>query len=377
MKLYQEKLDAYKRAEEEIKKQIEEKKAQIEKQNKEISELEQTLNTEKEKLTEYVKQEIILRNYKIGKKELEDGKIIYYPILEMPGGFKQIEHEVSYFEKYDVDYEVFYDEIQYKCILENEMTGLKISVFADSSAYRLGYNNKNICFCIKENFAMDYCVNYKVKINGKEFKLERLFEGKIIEQVLEEMLKDKYVCYNDFDTESQKKSLKRKVEHIRSHLSSKEKYRNWHFRECINYMMHSDLKGLKGIEDFLKGNAKTGDIEKIILDIKEQVKKDIPVNKKAYPLGKKYSLIVILYNRNADNRCCIAYEDEQLILEIPLPIKYIGLNLGIINKPYDKNWEYTFEDGCVIDTEQFAISVNELDMNKKIPILDIIRKFKN
>lgn len=379
MKLYQEKLNEYKRAEQELQKQIEQKKAEIEKLNKELTTLEQSLEDEKEKLSDYVQNEIVLKNYQIGKVQLEDGKIIYYPILEMPEGFKLVEEEIKYIEEYDGDYEEVFDWIEYKYTIEDELTGKKIYIEADSTPQVLGYIVKEMCFTIKASFVMDYLVKYKVKIDAKEFEIRRSFDGEIVEQLLEQMLKGKSICYNDFDEESKKKSSERL--RLRYYPFSSDKYiKGWNFRICGNRLMNVNDVWKKVIKNYLEENKNTGNTEKIILDISEQIKQDISIVTKVYPLDEENTLVVILFD-DKNEKICIAYEDEQLILEIPLPIKRIGIQVGIIEKPYDKEWEDSLQEYLekenIVQEERFNIFVNELDMNKKMPILDIIGKFKN
>ena len=64
-----------------------------------------------------------------------------------------------------------------------------------------------------------------------------------------------------------------------------------------------------------------------------------------------------------DRNICIAYEDEELILENPLPIRCIGIQVGIIEKPYDEKWENSPEDYLenekIIKEDKFTIFINE------------------
>lgn len=380
MKLYQEKLNEYKRAEQELQKQIEQKKAEIEKLNKELTTLEQSLEDEKEKLSDYVQNEIVLKNYQIGKVQLEDGKIIYYPILEMPEGFKLVEEEIKYLKEYDGDYEEVFEWLQHKYTIEDEITGKKIYIVAKSTPQVLGYIVKYMCFMIKASFVMDYLVTYKVKIDEKQFEIRRNFNGKIVEQLLEQMLKGKSICYNDFDEEGKKKSSKRRWLRYYYHSSNKFELKDWNYRICGNRFMHLNGAWKETIKSYLEENKKTGNTEKIILDINEQIKQDITIITKVYPLDGENTLVVTLFD-DKNEKICIAYEDEQLILEIPLPIKRIGIQVGIIEKPYDKEWEGSLqeylENEKIVQEDQFTIFINELDMNKKMPILDICEKFKN
>jgi len=387
MKLYQEKLNEYRRAEKVLQKQIEDKKAEIEKLSNELSALKQSLNDEKENLSDYVKNEIILKNYQMGKVQLEDDKVIYYPILEMPDGFKLVQEEIKYLADYDENYEIHSDKIQHKYIIENEIIGLKISVLADSESNPLGYINKDICFWVKESFAMAYQVNYKVIINGKEFELKRNFKDNTIQKVLHEILKDKYICYNDFDEESGQKSSKRKFKltYELTHEIKGIAFSRWNLRHCENRTMHDEKKDEKSWEElfevFVKESKNTGNIKNIIQDIKELLKEEIYRNRKLYPLGEDASLVVELFKPYYMNEYCIAYEDEELILEIPYPIKCIGLKVSIVEKKYDENWKSFLKDylnnDIIVKKEVFEILVSKLDMNKKMPILDIVGNFKN
>ena len=380
MKLYQEKLNEYKRAEEELQKQIEDKKTQINILSNELKLLGQSLNDKKEKLSDYVKNEIVLKNYQIGKVQLEDGKIIYYPILEIPDGFKLVEEEIKYLKEYDGEYEEVFEWLQHNYTIEDEITGKKIYILAKSTPQVLGYIIKDMCFIVKASFVMDYLVTYKVKIDEKQFDIRRNFNGEIIEQLLEQRLKGKSICYNDFDEACKNKSSKRRWLRYYYHSSNKFELKDWNFRICGNRFMHSNGVWKETLKSYLQDNEKTSNTEKIILDINEQIKKDITIITKVYPLEGKNTLVVTLFD-DKDRNICIAYEDEELILEIPLPIRCIGIQVGIIEKPYDEKWESSPEDYLqdekIIKEDKFTIFINELDMNKKMPILDILKNFKN
>ena len=120
---------------------------------------------------------IVLKNYQIGKVQLEDGKIIYYPILEIPDGFKLVEEEIKYLKEYDGEYEEVFEWLQHNYTIEDEITGKKIYILTKSTPQVLGYIIKDMCFIVKASFVMDYLVTYKVKIDEKQFDIRRNFNG--------------------------------------------------------------------------------------------------------------------------------------------------------------------------------------------------------
>lgn len=366
MNLYQEKLQKYRMAEEAFKEA-----------ERTFEEAKKSFEQEKEEFRKYVQDNIIFTDYKIGHIESIKTLImnafgsdstedeLYYPMLNLPEGFK-MESENFYCNRFSED--DFEDFIIHEYTLINEETGLKIHVSAKASMRKLSYFNEDIQLEIKsDTLVMDGIIKYIVHIDDKEFEVERNFNGNLIDSILSDRLKDKYICYGDFAKISSKQSRKRRYKGSR------------YIRYCRNFRLNSNSNWKENfIEYYLEKIISRYESEKIVSDIEENLKEITLDNyiRKVYYLNEENSLIVELSEENT-RRDCIVYEDEQLILEIPLPIRYIKLYFAIINKPYHENLEHSIVQDDIKENDTFSIRMtNDLDMDKKMCVLDILDEFK-
>lgn len=329
-----------------------------------LNKVQKSFRSVKMDLEEYVKENIISRDYTIGYAELRRGYELVYPILSIPEGF-QMKLE-KFFCNYPEDFFMGEPEelsIIHEYVLVNKNTNLEIHVSEKAPRRNLKHFNKSVQLEIKNKIlVMDYLIKYKVKIDDMEFNFERDYKGKLMDVILTNILKDKYICYSDFV----RVSSKRKKEY---ELSS---------RYCRNFLLDRNTDWKKNFERCLESCGIKCDARKIVADIEEslgQITDEHII--KAYYLNKQSSLIVKVHKEQHDNEC-IFYDDEQLALEMPYPIETVKVNFGIIKEEYsEKLKKHIFEDDIEY-MDGISIRVNnDLDMNKKMYILDILEKFKS
>lgn len=359
MNSYQEKLKEYTETRKETKKKIS-------KEKKKLESIENNLKEQKESFLNYLK-ESLFKNYEIGREDLEDGRRIYYPIFDIPDGFEIIKQQSMLdVDKFGHEYAIIHE-----CIIESKEKDFKISIIAISELNRLGYFNKNIQFEIKQSLVMDYLVNYEVTINDMKFHLDMNFKGQLIENILQDVLKGKYICYSDFNKDGIDMSYKR------------YKRINIYKRLCKNELLYSKKDWKEIIERNLKEDFDGYRSEEIVSYIEETLKQFNTCQIKVYSMKEKKSIVLIISNADCEHYC-IAYEDEKIILEIPVPIKYLKIEVLFVDKELSQGDVgggdfYCKLSNCKIE-KHLSILVeqnqDEIDMNKKMYILDILRQFK-
>lgn len=363
MNLYFEMLEEYNKK----KKVLDEK---IEEQKEVLKGLRDAARKNKERINDYVGKNLIFGEYDIASYFDQEKKVqIYYPVLHMNSATVgkitniSIKCNNSYVEEEPTK------EIIQQYELRNQESNLSITITAISNAYILGYSSPSILLEIKNNIVMDNKVKYEVRINNKEqYSYERDFEGKIINKVLEEKLKYKYIYYSNFD----KKSADLRRKRLRN-----EGRRG---RICKNMSLTTKSNWNKKIYMFIYNNIvkclnPKFDAEKVIVDITNNYKncsKEGTISK-SYQISGDEILVIELDERDENNNSCCAYEDESLILEIPYPNKKYRIDLRI----------YTYEQ--ISDVESYREIYNDtfyiiekanIDFDKKIYILDILNELK-
>lgn len=357
MKLYQEKLQKYQTAKEALEKAEETyKKAQ-----ETYKEAQEVLSQEKEELSKYIEEKIFSKGYEIGNKKLQNGYKLYYPILNIVKGF-ELEKE-----KFDFDDIGTYDEpcyiIKHEYTLVNKETNSSIYISEQSRKRDVRYVNENFYLIIKNKLkdgilVMDNFITYKIKIANIEIEFKRNFKGTVTNELLTDILKEKYICYNDF-----KKGIP-----IRERTVG----------YCQNFLLDIRPDWKKFFTEYLEENVGKCEIEKIVSDIEENLIQITSSNfiKKSYYLNEEISLRVVLAEKDTSH-ICIFYEDEQLNLEMPVPVRFIELNTAIVNKPYYKEKEYHVKQEDIKIENCFTIRMSEdFDMDKKMYLLDILEKYK-
>ena len=337
MELYKKKLKKYKTVENSLKK------------------VQKVFENVKKDLEKYVKESIVSRNYTIGRKELKYGYELFYPILSLQEGLK-MQSEIFWCE-YPEDSPLGMSEepeVTHNYILLDENENVEIYVTEKSPRMEIEYVNSGIQLKIKNKIlVMDKTINYEIKIGEMEFSFKRNFKDTIRKVLLADMLKDKYISYNDFkQTES----------FMKIRLTN---------RCCDNYLLGMKPDWRTNLENYIKQFSDCCDDKKIISDIEEiivQSNYEKPIMK-LYYLKEGYTLIVVIseiYNEYN----CIFYEDEQMILELHSPVKALSLCVGYINQSYKENLDVKNQD--IKDQDAFIIRLDDLDMEKPMNVLDML-----
>lgn len=363
MELYFEMLKEYN----ETKKVIDTK---IKEQKEVLKKLKEASRKNEERIREYVGKNLIFGEYEIESYFDQERKVqMYYPVLHMDstivGGITNVLFKCtdSYAEEEETTEEIIQ---QYE--LKSGEGNINITITAISNAYTLGYSDHDVLLEIKDNFVMDNKVKYKVIINGKEeYAYERDFGGKIINKILKERLKDKYISYSNFDKESQRMRSKRLRETGRRG------------RMCKNMLLTIRPNWQENIYIFIYNNIVRNlnpefDAEKVIADITKNYKKCSKEGKitRIYQISGDEILFIIL-NETDEYNNCYAYEDEELILEIPYPDKRFRIDVYICTYQQIEdieNYTETYHDTFYI------VEKADIDLNKKLNILDILKELK-
>lgn len=340
--------------------------AKVKKQEEVLKMLKKAQKDNEERISQYVGESLIFGEYDIKSTfdKMEEIQV-YYPVLhmcsEVSGGISNI--TLTHYDGY-IEEEPERKIIQ-EYTLKSEQENLNITITGISNAYTLGCSNNNILLEVKGAMAMDHKVKYIVKINNKEkYSYERDFKGEILNEVLREILQDKYISYSDFDKNSQRMRDKR----LRDSGSRA--------RVCNNILLTLIPNWNRNVYMYIYNNIITKlnfnfNAEEVIKDIKNNYNK---CNKeywfvKRYPIsGDEELLMRISESKKHDNSCC-AYEDTSIILEIPYPAKTFEIELAICSyeKREDiKSYMQTYED-------VFYISEKEnINFNMKMKILELI-----
>ena len=359
-------------------------KQKIEEQiNKVIRKVKEHLNTLKEaskrnKLNFYecFCKNIIFTEYEIGKINFEDEKRIYYPILRTPKGFKVISNEIycktlqvpKGFKVASLIYSVNdkYYQIINKYVLKSEKLNFNIHITATSYVWLLGYFNYDIQLQMKNAYVVESVVNYKIKINHIKFFVERDFKEELSNKILTESLEGKNVSYNDFAN-------------TKSHNHYRALYVDYRSRYCQNFLLNSPKPNWKeNLRILLKKYADKSIYENIIAQI-EKVSSKIKEEdeyREAYYLNEKQSLISVVYFKKYNDEC-IFYENEQFVLDIPNPMRWCKVCLYVVNKVYNEELLKVVQEEDVIEEDSYSIRLNDIDLNSKMYVLDILEKFKS
>lgn len=336
-----------------------------------IKKLKEVLRKNEERIREYVGKNLIFGEYEIGSCFDPERKVqMYYPVLHMDstivGGITNVLFKCtnSYAEEGTTE-EIIQ---QYELKSEEENININITITAISNAYTLKYSDHDVLLEIKDNFVMDNKVKYKVRINGKEeYTYERDFGGQIINKILEERLKDKYISYSNFDKESQRMRSKRLRETGRRG------------RMCKNMLLRARPNLQENIYIFIYNNIVKNlnpefDAEKVIADITKNYKKCSKEGQitRLYQISGDEVLFIIL-NETDEYNNCYAYEDQELILEIPYPDKRFRIDVYICTYQQIEDIENYTE---IYHDTFYIVEKANIDLNKKLNILDILKELK-
>lgn len=320
-----------------------------------------------QRIRQYVGKSLIFREYEIKSTFDKVEKIqVYYPVLHMCG---EISGDISniiltHYDGYiqEAPERKIIQEYTLKC----EQQNINIAITATSNAYTLGYSDDNILLQVKEAMVMDHKVEYIVKINNKEeYSYERDFKGELVNEVLRGILQNKYISYSDFDKNSQYLRDKRLRDLGRRG------------RVCNNMLLTLIPNWNKNLYIFIYSNIITKlnfnfNCEEVIADIKQNYNKC----SKEYSFVKKYSisgdedLLVRVSKSGKYNNSCCAYEDTNIILEIPYLAETFEIELAICS--YEKRED--IKSYMQICGDVFYISEKEnINFNMKIKILELLK----
>lgn len=371
MKSFSEKLEEYKKKKKEIEKNICKTEKSLNEVQKSLNKLQEISKENKVDFCSYLADNIIFKDYEVGKLDLEgedlECKRIYYPILHAPEGFKVISSKVYTSWEYDDVSEVHYSTINNYYVLQSEEQNLEIHITASSHEKPLIYSNKDIKdikLLVKNNYIANI-VYYHIEIDGMQFSIGRYYGDEITIPILKELLKGKIVYYKE--------------------LANMESFpsQNAFNINCMgsykNYLLYRKPVWKENLRRGLKEYTDKSVCECIIKQI-EKISNEIKVNERCeevYYLNEKQSLIVriemIDYREEK-----MAYEDEQLVLEIPSPIKWIQrLYYFIINKAYYKVLLNDAKNEDVVKQSDFIMRLDNIDLNQKICVLDVLEEIKS